>query len=74
MSYHDSDANLRKHLGTRHQDVVGNVLFPSQIRTKDRPISRATMSIDKKRELDDAVIKCITLDMRSFNDFRKEGT
>ena len=31
------------------------------------------MPINQKRELDDAVIKCIALDLRCFNDFRKEG-
>ena len=32
------------------------------------------MPIGRKRELDNAAIKCIALDLRSFNDFRKEGT
>ena len=31
------------------------------------------MPINRKKELDRAAIKCIALDLRCFNDFRKEG-
>jgi hypothetical protein len=68
-----SDGNLRKHLGTRHKDLVRDVLFPSQKRPKTRPTSTPRMPPIRKRELDKAAVTCISLDMRGFNDFRKEG-
>jgi hypothetical protein len=70
---HDSDANLRKHLGLRHGGLVNNVLFPSQQRSRPRPIVSSPMPINRKRELDNAAVKCIALDLRCFNDFKKEG-
>jgi hypothetical protein len=65
-----SDGNLRKHLGTRHKDLVRDVLFPSQKRSKTRPSSKPRMSLTRKRELDKAAVTCISLDMRVFKEGR----
>ena len=71
---HDSDANLRKHLAYRHKDLVANVLYPSQAQLRERRLTTApSISITRIKELHCAAIKCIAMDMRPLNDFRKEG-
>jgi len=47
------------------------LLYPSQRKIYSR--NSSSISLEKKKELNDAVISCIIKDSRSFNDFRKSG-
>ncbi|CAM4849384.1 unnamed protein product, partial [Rotaria magnacalcarata] len=66
---HNSDANLRSHLGRRHQ--LSEFLYPSQ-RLNFQSKSQL-LSADLKKALDDALIYSIVKDSRPFGDFRKAG-
>jgi hypothetical protein len=62
-------SNLRKHLGMVHKRT--EFLYQSQI--KNYSPQSQFISIQRRKELHNAVISCIITDSRSFNDFRKVG-
>ncbi|CAF0881754.1 unnamed protein product [Didymodactylos carnosus] len=59
-----STANVRRHLGNIHGKT--SLKYPSSKRTN-------SVSLANKKQLDIAAIKCIVKDVRSFNDFKKDG-
>ncbi|CAF1291621.1 unnamed protein product [Rotaria sordida] len=61
--------NLRKHIGLVHKK--NEYLYPSQ-QTNYLPKSNS-ISPERKKKLDSAIVSCIIKDSRSFDDFRKSG-
>lgn len=63
----DTNANIRRHLGNVHGFV--------DLKSKSHPASfrNTTVSTNRKVELDNAAIRCIIRDGRSYGDFRREG-
>ena len=67
-----SDANLRKHMYTRHE--ISDFLFPSQkIQIGLEKDETCTMSAEQKQEIDEAIMNATIIDGRSFMDFSKPG-
>ena len=61
----NSTTNIRRHLIYAHGKI--------ELGYKSQLAARESVSIDKKRLLDDAVIQCIVMDGRSWGDFRRNG-
>ncbi|CAF1412013.1 unnamed protein product [Adineta steineri] len=64
-----STTNLRKHIGLTHKQP--EYLYPSQRKSYFNKSNSITS--ERKKKLHLAVISCIIIDSRSFNDFNKKG-